>query len=126
MVDPLSKVYRLRRIPQHCDRQAVAELVSHFLADGSALDVTVASLASSCEFWTVSPTRTATLIFGKLPTAVRDAPLKGEWDLQVLGLDQPLILDDQFYGFTALNDVSQHRHETEYACSILRFQAAHH
>ncbi|KAK3682785.1 hypothetical protein B0T22DRAFT_444952 [Podospora appendiculata] len=123
---PNSKVYRLRDIPSHLDRQDVARLLSGFLSgDGTPADITIASLAYSCDFWTRSGpqvAKTATLTFSKLPTVVAENPSATQWPL-VLGLPRPMILDDNFYGLTPLNHVSSGQHE--YDCIIISGLASH-
>lgn len=113
MASPEAKVYRLRGIPAHLDRLGLAQLIQPFLPNGKLEDITVASLALSCDFWSRAPTKTATLTLQNLPEVVRAAPAAGEWQLPVLALPKPLILDDTFYGFTPLNEVagSEHYHE---------------
>lgn len=109
-----SKVYRLRGIPEHLDRLDITRLLSDFLPDdGSSGDIHIASLAPSCDFSSLSPTKTATLTFSKLPSAVRDAAFQREWSFSLPGLARPLVLDDTFFGLTSLNDVprSQHKYE---------------
>lgn len=113
MASTEAKVYRLRGIPAHMDRLSVARMISDFLPDGGMEDVTVASLALSCEYWVRNPTKTATLTFRKLPEAVLAAPLSSEWQLPVLTLPKPLILDDTFYGLTPLNEVAESQHKYE-------------
>lgn len=113
MTSPETKVYRLRGIPEHLDRQGAAELFQTFLPDGKLKDITVASLAPSFDFSVNNHTQTATLTLGKLPEVVRTAPTGGEWRLPVLALPKPLILDDKFYGLTPLNEVKDSQHYCE-------------
>src|SRR5438046_2923971 len=93
---PRARVYRLRGIPEHLDRLEVAELVGGFLPDGSPKDITVASLAPSCDFWSRSTSKTATLTFSKLPVAVLAAPSAKVWLLPVPGLPSPPDSGRQF------------------------------
>lgn len=113
-----SKVYRLRGIPLYLDRQGVADLLYGFLPDGSRSDITIASLALSCDFWSPN-SRTATLTFSKPPTVVTAAFTAKEWRLPVRGLQEQLILDDRFNGLTPLNDVPTDQHEHEYAPKLI-------
>ncbi|KAH6608207.1 hypothetical protein Trco_004520, partial [Trichoderma cornu-damae] len=123
MASPDAKVYRLRGLPAHLDRLGVARLIAPFLPDGKLEDITVASLALSCELWARNPTKTATVTLRKLPEAVCAAPMAGEWQLHVLALPKPLILDDVFDGLTPLNEVSESQHE--YDCIVISGLASH-
>ncbi|PTB63731.1 hypothetical protein BBK36DRAFT_1126010 [Trichoderma citrinoviride] len=118
-----TKVYRLRGIPAHLDRLGLARLIQPFLPAGKLEDISVASLALSCDFWSRHPTKTATLTLRNLPEVVREAPAAGEWELPVLALPKPLILDDTFFGLTPLNEVpeSQHQHD----CIVISGLASH-
>ncbi|CAM1507577.1 Fc.00g072180.m01.CDS01 [Cosmosporella sp. VM-42] len=118
-----TKVYRLRWIPEHLDRLGVADLIGTFLPEGSSRGVTIASLALSCDFWSVSPSKTATLTFSELPEIVRAKPLAREWRLPSPGLPRDMVLDDSFFGLTPLNDVltEQHQHD----CVVLSGLASH-
>ncbi|KAL7947736.1 hypothetical protein V8C42DRAFT_262685 [Trichoderma barbatum] len=118
-----SKVYRLRGIPEYLDRLGVARLVSKFIPDGDQRDVNVASLAFSCEIWATRRTKTATLTFNKLPGAVIKAPAAGEWPLPDPALGKPLILDDNFFGLSPLNDVPENEHH--YDCIVMSGLASH-
>lgn len=113
MASPESKVFRLRNIPTYLDRDGVAKLIVPFLQYGKLEDVTVASLALTCEFWDRHPTKTATITLRKLPEAVRIACTAGEWELHNGALPEPLLLDDTFYGLTPLNEVEQSQHQYE-------------
>lgn len=112
-IAPDSKVYRLQGIPGNLDRLGVAQLLVGVLPDGSLADITVASLAWSCDFWARSHSKTATVTFSKLPKAVQAAPSAKEWMLSSPGLPRGLVLDDAFYGLTPLNDVPSGEHEYE-------------
>lgn len=108
-----AKVYRLRGLPLHVDRQGVGDLLCSTLPSLDRNDITVTSLAPSCGFWT-SDSKTATLTFSTPPPLVRDAPATTEWRLPAPGLQEPLILDHDFNGFTPLNHVPADQHEHEY------------
>ncbi|KAK4077032.1 uncharacterized protein Triagg1_3999 [Trichoderma aggressivum f. europaeum] len=123
MASPETKVYRLRGIPAHLDRLGVTQLIQAFLPNGKLEDITVASLAMSCEFWIRNPTKIATLTLRKLPEVVRIAPAAGEWQLPVLALPKPLILDDKFYGLTPLNEVKESHHQFD--CVVISGLASH-
>jgi len=102
----MAKVFRLRRIPNHLDRLDVAELLSGFLADGSPQDITVASLAPSCDIWSLAESKTATLTFSKFPSVVRLSSHAKEWVLLLAGLVRPMVLDHAYFGLTPLNTPS--------------------
>ncbi|EHK42973.1 hypothetical protein TRIATDRAFT_285651 [Trichoderma atroviride IMI 206040] len=123
MAPTQSKVYRLRGIPEHLDRLGVTQLVSTFVPGGDLRDVIVTSLALSCEVWTVSRSKVATLSFQKLPDVVSKDPTAGEWPLRVLALAKPLLLDDTFFGLCPLNDVPEHQHK--YDCIVMSGLASH-
>ncbi|KAL7931669.1 hypothetical protein V8C35DRAFT_323523 [Trichoderma chlorosporum] len=118
-----TKVYRLRGIPTHLDRMGVAQLIQPFLPDGKLEDIDVKSLALSCELWVRNPTKIATLTLRKLPEAVSIAPSAGEWELRVLALPMPLILDVMFYGLTPLNEVAESQHQSD--CIVISGLASH-
>ncbi|KAK0729580.1 hypothetical protein B0H67DRAFT_650805 [Lasiosphaeris hirsuta] len=117
-----AKAYRLRGIPLHLDRQGVADLVCGSLPNLSRSDITIASLALSCGFWS-SNSRTATLTFATPPTVVRGSPAANGWRLPAPGLREPLILDDDFSGLTPLNDVPVDQHEHD--CIVISGLASH-
>ncbi|KAL7815736.1 hypothetical protein V8C26DRAFT_103026 [Trichoderma gracile] len=123
MATPETKVYRLRGIPTHLDRLGLAQLMQPFLPDGKLEDISVASLALSCDFWSRNPTQTATLTLRKLPNVVRAAAAAGEWQLPVLALPKPLVLDDTFFGLTPLNDVPELQHQHD--CIVISGLASH-
>ena len=106
-------VYRVRRLPRHVDRLEVKEILGKALDGISTEDVHIYSLATAVDPWERSPTRTATVAFSRVPTLLREGPGLKKWDIKVLGLDLPLILDSHFYGFTALNDVVESQHKFE-------------
>lgn len=105
-----TKVYRLRGIPLHLDRQGVADLLCSCLPDISRNDISIASLAPSCGFWS-SESKTATLTFSAPPSIVHTTTTEHTWRLPTPWLPEPLVLDDDFSGLTPLNDV-----DTEQFC----------
>jgi hypothetical protein len=107
-----AKVYRLRGIPLHLDRQGVVDLVCSSLPDISRNEVAIASLALSCGFWS-SNSKTATLTFTTLPSIVKTAATQHTWRLTTPGLPEPLVLDDDFGGLTPLNDVDPEQYDQE-------------
>jgi hypothetical protein len=108
-----TKVYRLRNLPGHVDRQSAAELFASCFDDASPQHVLISSLAPAIDPWTRSPTKTATLIFKETPTAVHSHAISGEWRFPVPGLTKALILDHHFQGLTPLNEVNPGEHEHE-------------
>jgi hypothetical protein len=110
------KVYRLRNLPRHADRQLAAELLAAH-AVGVALDqIRIFSLAHVADPWTRPPTKTATLTIADFDADAHATWSSGhdEWTLCKLpGLPEPLILDHHFHGLTPLNDVDVESHEYE-------------
>ncbi|KAI1376505.1 hypothetical protein F4677DRAFT_459687 [Hypoxylon crocopeplum] len=60
------KVYRLRNLPGHVDRQSAAELFSACIDDASPQDIRISSLAYTVDPWARPPTKIATLTFEKV------------------------------------------------------------
>ncbi|KAH8886645.1 hypothetical protein GQ53DRAFT_769210 [Thozetella sp. PMI_491] len=117
------KVYRLRNLPNHVDRLAAAELMADALNDASMRprDIQFFSMASKVEPWKKWQVKVATLSFRKSPTVLDvGAP---QWEFHVLGLSEPLILDQHFHGMTVLNDLSQSDHQ--YDCIAVSGLASH-
>ena len=110
-----TKVFRLRNLPGHLDRLAAIELLSKSLGDVALDDIQIGSLAFSLDNWTHRPTKTATLVFKKTPAIIASDLNGTEWHVPVPALEDVLILDHDFRGWTALNDVDPGQHQNKYA-----------
>jgi hypothetical protein len=108
-----TKVYRLRNLPDHLDRQSAAELLASCLDGVSLQHVRISSLAYAIDPWTRSPTKTATLTFQGCPLEPLKGSGNGERAFAIPGLAKPLILDQHFRGLTPLNEVNQEWHQYE-------------
>ena len=106
------KTYRLREIPSHVDRLGTIKLLSKALGDVTPSDIDVFSLALTRHAERPA-TKTATLMFNKLPSLVTATGDKAAWTIPVHGLQRPLILDTHFLGITQLHDVPDDQHEFE-------------
>ena len=116
------RVYRLRRLPRDADPLQVIQILSASLDGVKAEDVQIGSLASAVDPWEELPTKTATLIFKRMPSALKGKNKKFELSIAVVGLPRTLILDRHFHGITPLNDVAAGRHKFECVRSPLLFQ----
>lgn len=108
------KVYRLRNLPGHVDRQLAAEILAQSLGDIAFQHIRIASLAHAVAEWSHVPTKTATVTFDKTPAIINAASAKEEWKIVVPALAKPLILDSHFQGVTPLNDVTESEHTHKY------------
>lgn len=110
----LKKVFRLRACPGDADESALKQLLSSALGDVSTSDIQVQSLAKGYGLNITS--RTATLMFRKVPALLSSQPDKTTWripldeirplrDKQASSHSQALVLDIHFEGLTPLNDV---------------------
>ncbi|KAI1412373.1 hypothetical protein F5Y13DRAFT_200005 [Hypoxylon sp. FL1857] len=117
------KVYRLRNLPLHVDRQSAAELLATCVDDLAPHQIRISSLANDVDPWARPPTKTATLTFHETRAASRFNSGPGEWDFPVPGLSKPLILDSHFRGLTSLNEVSATEHQ--YDCIVLSGLGSH-
>jgi hypothetical protein len=109
---PKPKVYRLRELPIHVDRLAAAELLSEALGDIAPSDIRIFSLATARHAERPA-TKTATLMFDKIPVLVRSPGNKEQWIVRIAGLRDSIILDTHFLGITQLNEVSDDEHRFE-------------
>lgn len=106
-----AKVYRLRNIPEHFDRLSAVEWLARTFGDVSRNDVQIHSLALSVDTW--SPSKTATVTFGKTPSIIDSIDNKRECVIQIPELARPLIVDDHFQGITPLNSMAKEAHKSE-------------
>ncbi|OTA90642.1 hypothetical protein M434DRAFT_77651 [Hypoxylon sp. CO27-5] len=117
------KVYRLRNLPMHVDRQSAAELLATCVDDLAPHQVRISSLANDVDPWARPPTKTATLTLHETRAASRFDSGPGEWAFSVPGLSKPLILDYHFRGLTLLNEVNAAEHK--YDCIVLSGLGSH-
>lgn len=100
------------------DWKAVRNAVVQAFEDINTNDVHIRSLATTLMPWEDPPTKTATLNFERLPSAIENCLSKGEWTLGGAANNNSLILDSHFLGLTPLNDVRPEKHDYEY---VLRY-----
>lgn len=119
------KVYRLRNLPGHVDRQRAAELLAACAVEVALHQIRISSLAHVVDPWTLPPTKTATLTITDFNIDIHAQFSSGpnEWTLHTPGLADPLILDCHFHGLTPLNDVDPDAHE--YDCITISGLASH-
>ncbi len=72
------KTYRLREVPYRLDRLGIAELLSHTLGDVATSEIRILSLATA-RHAERQATKTATLVFKKLPSLVMSREGKNQW-----------------------------------------------
>ncbi|KAF3059605.1 hypothetical protein GL218_05123 [Daldinia childiae] len=118
-----TKVYRLRNLPTHVDRQSAAELVSACIEGALPHDIRISSLAYAVDPWERPPTKTATLTFEKGDLTTRFNSNNSEWIFKNSALAKPLILDSHFRGLTPLNEVAPENHQ--YDCIAISGLASH-
>ncbi|KAH6981722.1 hypothetical protein BKA56DRAFT_353183 [Ilyonectria sp. MPI-CAGE-AT-0026] len=117
-----TKVYRLRSLPGHVDRQLAAELLADCAGNLSSHQVHISSLAQAIDPWTRLPTKTATLTLG-CSLGIDLNCSNGERAFPMPGLPNPLILDHHFRGLTPLNEVDPRTHK--YDCIVISGLASH-
>ncbi|KAI1871725.1 hypothetical protein JX265_005711 [Neoarthrinium moseri] len=100
------KVFRLRNLPGHVDRQAATELFASCFSG----NFSIASLASSTDIWQRIPTKIATLTLDESLLTRQVSSGLGEWTFVIPGLPHPLILDHHFRGLTPFNEVDPGNH----------------
>lgn len=120
MAPPTSLTFRLRGCDAGTDRKAVQDVLVQAFDDISANDVHIRSLATTLMPWEDPPTKTATLNFTKLPSAIERCLSDGEWTVEDAASNNSLILDTHFLGLTPLNDVRPERHDYEYVLRYLQ------
>ncbi|KAH8745420.1 hypothetical protein F5882DRAFT_262810, partial [Hyaloscypha sp. PMI_1271] len=118
-----TSTYRVRLLPSHLDRHGVVRLLSTLLDGLEPDNIQILSLARSVNPWERPPTKTATVMFGRLPT-VLDSD-HDEWVLesQQAGLERNIMIDTHFLGLTALNDVQSEN--VVFDCIALSGLASH-
>lgn len=106
----------MRQIPHFFTEQRLAKLLKNLLVyDGTTDQIRTRSLASSVDSHQRPPTKVATICFdGKRPTALSEG--KDEWvfDKETYHLEEDVVVDTHFLGFTVLNDVKEDEYEIEY------------
>lgn len=123
-----NKVFRLSRCPGDVDETTLAFMLSNAFGDIVATDILIKSLARGHGLDNTS--RTATLMFKKLPSLLQDSPDKTSWRIDLngilsLGGDRTgtealyVVLDTHFEGFTPLNDAKGDDEAIEYVLSAL-------
>lgn len=108
------RVFRLRNLPGHVDRLSAVDLLCKSVEGIAPQDVLISSLAYEADPWLRAPTKTATFVFRSHPPILSSALHGGECNLEVPGLEKPLIIDDHFQGVTPLNSPPEDRHKHEY------------
>lgn len=120
---PEKTVFRLRGCPTDLDKGSLGDLLSSILGDVTPSEIHIHSLAQGHGLESTS--RTATLMFSKIPACILDRRDQTSWRLDVdvngvlLFQDRPrsyeaLSLDTHFEGFTPLNDVEEDAEAIEY------------
>ncbi|OTA67826.1 hypothetical protein K449DRAFT_364282, partial [Hypoxylon sp. EC38] len=117
-------VYRLRRIPGYIDNEvAAAQLLSRAVHLPSS-EIKICSLATvATSSWSM-PTKVATLMFDSIPQIIQNHRRKHQWEFNVSGCPESLILDSHFYGMTPLYDILP-PHEHEFNCIAISGLASH-
>jgi hypothetical protein len=108
------RTYRVRQISAYLDRYNVALLLAGLDESLGPLDnIHVHSLAASLNPSEDTPTRTATVMFVRVPTIFDND--NQEWVIKTRhhGLQKDVIFDIHFLGFTALNSVEPSMHSFE-------------
>jgi hypothetical protein len=112
MALPEALTFRLRGCAATAEEGIICDALARSFGDIDSRDVRIRSLATALN--PSSETKTATLTFAKLPSAVRSQLKRGEWKLEYDGLGDSLILDSHFLGLTPLNDVKAQNHKYKY------------
>ena len=111
MVAPGAFNFRLRGCAASVDEAALCDALGRAFGDVSSDDIHIRSLATDFGPRETPPTKTATLTFAKLPSAIEAQIEQGQWEIKDPGLNGTLILDTHFIGLTPLNDVKAQKHE---------------
>ena len=107
---PKPKVYRVRNFPSHVDKHAAIELLLQCLGDIGPDEIQMPSLATDVGMLR-SRHKVATVTFNRQPKLLDSG--KNEYKMAVIGLEDPLIIDDHFDGVTPLNNVTYEAHSCE-------------
>lgn len=98
-------VYRLRGLPSYIESQAQAAEILSWALEQQVSEICVHSLATiEVSSWT-GKTRTATVMFEKMPQVVLNSPNQDEWTIAHPRLQDSLLLDSHFRGMTPLYDI---------------------
>lgn len=118
---PEKTVFRLRGCPSDLDKGPLEDLLSSIFGDVAQSEIHVQSLAQGHGLEITS--RTATLMFSRIPAYVLDRQDQTSWRLEVDSVRgfqnrqrscEALSLDTHFEGFTPLNDVEEDAEAIEY------------
>lgn len=112
-MSPNLRTFRLRGCPATADGPAIQVALSSAFGDIAADDIRIWSLASTVDPWEATPTKTATLTFDALPSAIEASLPKGEWPIVDRDTGHNFILDTHFLGLTPLNDLKPEDHMFE-------------
>lgn len=109
-------VFRLRQLPNKTGSPTEAASLLAGVLGLPHHHVIVYSLATTLDQWEMLPSKIATLQLKSVPARLQNArDDEDEWRFVLPGeaLNQALILDIHFRGFTPLNDVEPARHSVE-------------
>lgn len=119
--DRAGRTYRVRQIPWHVTRDSLATLlVSACDGLGSVENIVIHSLGSSLVPYEIPRTKTATIVFKSLP-GIFDTD-ETQWTVRLPDLQCSILIDVEFLGFTALNDVDTDLHMLELVSSAVTHQ----
>jgi hypothetical protein len=110
---PTKWTYRVRQIPAHIAHPyQLSHLLEKVLQYQQA--ITVHSLATDITSSEIPPTKVGTITFEDTPLVLESGP-DSQWTFSEAkpSLQQNLIIDRHFHGFTVLNDVQPERHALE-------------
>lgn len=101
------RVYRVKNIPVHLDRQGTGDLLHRIVPYlGPRENVTIFSLAKDRQ-----DSLTATVTFKSLPSPFDND--REEWTFHAAGIMRSIIFDVHFLDFTVLNEPSENLHTME-------------
>jgi len=113
MVSTKSLTFRLQGCATTVDEATLRRTLAQAFGDINADDIRVRSLATTLSSWGAPATKTATLSFEKLPSAIGTSIARGRWTVETPGCSGGLILDTNFLGLTPLNEVEDWKHDYE-------------